>query len=108
LGHDVPLNRALTARAGKVGSAIDLELLPVATHPSRDGGKIRLAAAQRRSEVFDPLPQDLTDRAVQCPDLSLGQRRRDAAGVYAGLPERLISIDIAQAGQETLIEEQWF
>ena len=74
LGYDVPLNRALTAQAWQVGPAIDLELLPVAAHPPRDGGKIRLTATQRRSEVVDPLPQDLADGSVQGPDLSLGQR----------------------------------
>ena len=74
LGYDASLNRALTARARQVGSAIDLELLPVAAHPPRDGGKIRLAATQRRSEVVDPLPQDLADGPVQGLDLFLGQR----------------------------------
>ena len=65
-----------------------------------------LGVGQRRAAGLDRLGQGLVDRPVQSADLPGGQGRGDAIGPQSGEVQRLVAVDVADPGDDVLVEQQ--
>src|SRR5450432_2193779 len=100
---DDPPDRPTAARTGLAGALVDLELfLHIAVAVGRG------VVVDRAPPPFDCLGQDRADRKVQ-PALIRGpQRRGGTKGMEARSPERLVGVDVADPGDERLVEQERF
>ena len=96
---DDPFNRRAAGLAGGVGLAVDFvqaleaALLAVGVY----------VVAQGAAAVADGLAEGLLDRAIQGRDLGERQAISGGEGVDAGLEEGFVDVNVAQAGDETLV-----
>ena len=102
LADDDPLDGSSAAEARFAGPPVD-------SHPL--GGEPRLAVRIdvipiRRSPAGQPLPERGPDAPVQAPNLGFGQGVRPAERMEASPPQRLVGVDVADPGDEGLVEEQ--
>ncbi len=98
---DDPPDRTATARTGLAGALVDVELLlhrPVAVG--------RGVVVDRRAASLDRLGQDRADRRVQASFVGGAQAGRRAERVQPRRPERLVGVDVADPGEEPLVEEE--
>src|SRR3954452_10057827 len=77
-----------------------MEQLETTGHPVRVH-----VVAQATAAVLDRAAEDALDRPIQSPDVVLAQVARRARRVNAGEEERLVHIDIAEAGDQPLVEQ---
>ena len=108
LGHDDAYDHSAAAWAGPAGAAKNLECFRVLARPAARQVKIALAGAKRRAQVFQTLFQDVGYGPVQVPNLMNGERTAGALRVNPGRPEGFIDVDIAQASQKLLVQQQGF
>ena len=98
---DDPLDRPPAARARLAGALVDLQAL---LHRAIAVG--RRVVVDRAAATLDRLGQDGPDRVVQPslvgrPERPGGPQRMEPRG-----PQRLVGVDVADAGQERLVEQQ--
>ena len=95
-----------TAQTGQERSSKDIQsgLVP----PALAAGplKIRLASPQCCPLVLDAAAQNLGNGNMQAAGFRGAERGGDAPGMQTRGPERLVGIDVADAGQERLIQKQ--
>ena len=65
-----------------------------------------LLVGERRAAVLHGLVEDLHDRAEQPADLHVRERPGRAVPAQAGLPQDLVAVDVADAGDEALVHQQ--
>ncbi len=99
--HDPP-DRPPAARAGLAGPLVDLAAAPASSRRRRApcSRRSRSPAARR------PRPGSRADRAVEARSSRGRRRARRAQRVEARAPERLVGVDVADPGDERLVEEE--
>ena len=95
-------------RARFTGAAEDLEFVPVAAPMAGNGVKCRFTGTQRGAQVAQPATEHFTDGPMQATNFGVGQLIRCPGGMEAGIPQGFIDIDVAQPGQEVLVQQQGF
>ena len=100
LGNHNAGNRRATAQAGVALAMIDLQMVAVGA----DLPPEVLMAAKGCAAMFDCTLQHGADGLVQAGDLIAAERFGPTQGMDAGAEERLIGVDIADAGHQALIE----
>src|SRR2546421_11628325 len=61
--------------------------------------------AQGAAAMVDGAAENELDRPVQSKDLVAGEQIARSGGINAGMEERFIGVDVADAGQDALIEK---
>ena len=101
-GDDDPLDRTPATVARLAEPAVDVELvLHRAPVPVR-----RDVVAKRRPLPLDPLPQNRSQRAVQPRQLGPVELSRGAERMELCAPERLVGVDVPDARDAPLVEEE--
>ena len=95
-----------TAQTGQERSPKYIQACLVVTTLAAGPLKIRLAIPQCCSHVPDAAAQNLGNGNMQAARFRGAERGGDAPGMQARGPERLVGIDIADTGQESLIQKQ--
>jgi hypothetical protein len=108
LGDADAHNNSAAARTRLAGTPEHIEYLGVAPGSGAREIKVGLARAQSGTHVPEPIVQHFWDSPMKGTGLAPGERPAVALRVDTGHPEGLIDIDISQAGQEALIEQQRF
>ena len=108
LGNADTRNNSATTRTRLAGAPEYIEFLRVSPCPVSRKIKVGLARTQGGAQVLQSFFQDLRDAPMQGTDLAPGERMADALRVNAGFPEGFIDIDVAQAGQKSLVQQQRF
>ena len=70
--------------------------------------KIRLTMSQCGSHVLDAAVQYTANGIMQASGFRYGERGCDASGMQTRIPESLVGIDVAYAGQDCLVQKQGF
>lgn len=104
LSNDNFLDFSAAASAWPAGAPENLELIAVSATAGARRDIVALAIAQGGSGVSDTLAQNATDRPMERFDLFPGERIGRAQRVDGGRPQRLVHINIAQAGDERLVQ----
>src|SRR5690349_16603954 len=102
LSNDDLLDWCAAARAGLALAVVDIEMFLV-------GAWLTVAVAiiaQGAATVLKPLKQRQANAGVQPCDLAIVQAIAGAQRVQLSIPERLIGVDIANAGDDFLVEQQ--
>jgi hypothetical protein len=108
LADNDPLDCLATARAGLAGASKDLQLVSIAALMFGNRIKIGFTGSQRSSQISEAAFKHPPDGSVKHPNFSFRQRGGHAAGVNPRFPERLINVNIAESGDEGLIQQQRF
>src|SRR5262245_36668610 len=98
---DDPPDRVSVARTGLVGALVDLKVL---LHLAVAVG--RRVVVDRRTAPDHGLGEDPPQLRPEPPLVRRSQRPRRAERVEARRPERLVGVDVADAGHERLIEQE--
>ena len=98
---DDPLDRPSTARAGLAGPLVDLQAL---LHRAIAVG--RRVVVDRAPATLDGLGQHGPDRVVQPSFVGRPERPGGPQRMEPRRPQRLVGVDVADAGQERLVEQQ--
>ena len=98
---DDPLDRPPAARARFAGALVDLQVL---LHRAVAVG--RRVVVDRASAAHDGLGQDPPDLVVQVPLVGGSQRPGRPERMEPGRPQRLVGVDVADAGDERLVEQE--
>ncbi len=100
---DDPAHRSAAARARLAGALVDVQVL---LHGAVALGR-RVVVDRRCRGRSTASREDPADLAVQ-PALVAGPQRRraDRSGCSRARPERLVGVDVADAGEERLVEQQ--
>ena len=98
---DDPLDRPAAARARLAGALVDLQVL---LHRAIAVG--RGVVVDRASAPHDRLGQDPPDLVVQMPLVRRAQRAGRPERVESGRPQRLVGVDVADPGDERLVEQE--
>jgi hypothetical protein len=101
LTHLDALNGHATAWTGFPYPSIDRQ--PTGELTEMAIGLLVRPVRERRAAADDGCPQHRLDGSMQSLHLDGGQLIGPAQGVNASPPQRLIRVDVAQAGQEALI-----
>src|SRR5207302_1849589 len=99
---DGPQDRPTTSRDRHASASVNLDL-PL--HPALAAPRVDVVATGRAAQP-DALPKRPLDRLVEALDLVDPQRAGLAQRMDPRAPERLDRIDVPDAGDRTLIEEQ--
>ena len=98
---DDPPDRPAAARARLAGAPVDVQaLLHLAVALGR---RVVVDRAPRRSMASARTPRIASTGGPRRPG---GASRRDAQRVQPRAPERLVGVDVADAGEEGLVHEQ--
>lgn len=108
LADDDSPDRRATAGAGVPGLLVGAKLLLMPAPPAFQVGEIGFAGTQGSARIPDSAPQDFPDRQKQGLGFGRLQGVGPAPGMEPGFPERLVRVNIAQSGQERLIQQQRF
>ena len=98
---DDPLDRPAAARARLAGPLVDLQAL---LHRAVAVG--RGVVVDRAAAPLDRLGQDRPDRLVQAALVGGPERPGRPQRVEPRRPQRLVGVDVADAGEERLVEQQ--
>ena len=98
--HDPP-DGPPAATAGLAGALVDEQVVLHRAVAFRGGVVVDRAAASH-----DRLGEDSPDREVEAPLVGRSQGGRRPEGVEPGGPERLVGVDVADAGHERLVQEE--
>ena len=98
---DDPLDRPAAARTRLAGPLVDLQVL---LHRAVAIG--RRVVVDRAAAPLDGLAEDPPERLVQVPLVGGAERAGGPQRVQPGRPERLVRVDVADAGEERLVEQQ--
>ena len=98
---DDPLDRPPAARARFAGALVDLQAF---LHRAIAVG--RRVVVDRAPATLDGLGQDGPDRVVQPSFVGRPERPGGPQRMEPGGPQRLVGVDVADAGQERLVEQQ--
>ena len=98
---DDPLDRPPAARARLAGALIDLQAF---LHRAIAVG--RRVVVDRAPATLDRLGQHGPDRVVQASFVGRPERPGGPQRMEPGRPQRLVGIDVADAGQERLVEQE--
>ena len=98
--HDAP-DRPAAAEARRPGPLVDLQVL-LHGAVAVGGGVV----VDGRAASLDRLREHRTDLAVKACLVGRTKGRRPAQRVETGAPERLVRVDVADAGDERLVKEQ--
>ena len=60
---------------------------------------------QRAAAMVDGAAENELDRPIQSKDLLAGEQIARSGGINAGMEERFIGVDVADAGEDALIEK---
>ena len=99
---DDPLDGAPAARTRLAGSLVDLQVL---LHRAVAVG--RRVVVDRAAAPLDRLGQDRADRLEQAALVGRAERADGPQRMEPGRPQRLVGVDVADAGDERLVEQQW-
>lgn len=102
LGDDDAHNGGATAQAGVAFAVIDLQVVAVPAGLAPDV----LMAAKGGAAMFDAHFQHGADGFMQPGNFLWSQRFGPAQGMNTGAEERLIGVDVADAGHQALIEQE--
>src|SRR5579885_2020928 len=102
LRHNDPYQRRATAQARRARALIDRQMVAVATCLAPDV----LMTAKGRAAMFDAQRQHLADSGMQASHFIWGERLRLTQRMNARVKERFICVDIANARDTRLIEQQ--
>ena len=108
LPHHKPLDGCFAAGAGKICAAKNLQLIFVAAATIGHRIKIGLTGSKRCAEVLQTPFQYPWDGQAQGLGLRFGQSGCQAAGVQSGLPQGFIDVNVAEAGDKCLVQQQGF
>ncbi len=64
--------------------------------------------AQGAAAMVDGAAENELDRPIQSKDLLAGEQIAGSGGINAGMKERFIGVDVADAGEDALIEKGSF
>ena len=98
---DDPPDRATAARTRLAGPLVDLQVL---LHRAVAVG--RRVVVDRAAAALDRLAQDRPDIAVQPALVGRPQRPDGPQRMEPRRPQRLVRVDVADAGEERLVEQQ--
>ena len=99
--HDAP-DRPAAAIARLIGAPIDRQPLRILARLAVRADVV----AEARAPVGDPFAQDLAHGAVETPDIAGVERVGRPQRMEPRAPERLIGVDVPDAGDEALVEQQ--
>ena len=102
------LDGCFTARAGQTGLPVDMEMMLIASYAACDRVEIPFSRTQTRTSVrYSPF-QYLAYGPMKPLNLIIIKGGSLSAGMNSGRPEGLIHVDIAEPGDNVLVQKQGF